>query len=213
MGWTGQHAEHYKNGIVDRKAECDAYFLEGLNRGFYEVLKSTMVGSTYYAAVKPLKKYRGADEIVDIPETDREVFGIVFLTSTDSKDYYNFSYKPMDETMGPCYYDCPESILKLLSPTDNEYAINWRKKCYEQIERKKKYNAFKKLPYGTVIKVIMPYDTKYFKKGDIIKLRKDCSWYGNRTLWMVVGMSVKFPSTMMRDMADCYEIIKEGTIL
>ena len=32
MGWTGCHATHYKrNGDIDRKAECDGYFLEGLN--------------------------------------------------------------------------------------------------------------------------------------------------------------------------------------
>lgn len=27
MGWTSYHASYYKNGKVDRKAECDAYFL------------------------------------------------------------------------------------------------------------------------------------------------------------------------------------------
>ena len=40
MGWTSQHATHYKwlgkgidrKYVVDRKAECDAYFEEGLNR-------------------------------------------------------------------------------------------------------------------------------------------------------------------------------------
>ena len=62
MGWTSYHAEHYKNGKIDRKAECDAYFLEGLNRGHFDVLKSSMVGSTYYAAIKPLKKSGGKDE-------------------------------------------------------------------------------------------------------------------------------------------------------
>ena len=62
MGWTEYHASHYKNGKVDRKAECNAYFLEGLNEGFFDVLKSSMVGSTYYAAVKPLKKSGGKDE-------------------------------------------------------------------------------------------------------------------------------------------------------
>lgn len=44
MGWTGYYATHYKNGKIDRKAECDAYFMEGLNRGNFKVLKSTMKG-------------------------------------------------------------------------------------------------------------------------------------------------------------------------
>ena len=55
MGWTSYHATYYKrNGSIDRKAECDAYFLEGLNRGHYEVLKSAVVGSVCYAAVRNL---------------------------------------------------------------------------------------------------------------------------------------------------------------
>ena len=55
MGWTSYHANYYKkNGEIDRKAECDAYWQEGLKRGHFKVLRSSMVGSTYYAAVKPL---------------------------------------------------------------------------------------------------------------------------------------------------------------
>ena len=52
MGWTEYQASYfYKNGQINRKAECDAYFEEGLNRGHYKVLKSTLKGSVYYAAV------------------------------------------------------------------------------------------------------------------------------------------------------------------
>ena len=29
MGWASYRAEYYKNGKIDRKAECDAYFLDG----------------------------------------------------------------------------------------------------------------------------------------------------------------------------------------
>ena len=48
MGWTEYIATHYKNGTVNRKAECDVLFDN--NRA--KVLKSRMVGSTYYAAVQ-----------------------------------------------------------------------------------------------------------------------------------------------------------------
>lgn len=44
MGWTSYHATYYKNGKVDRKAECDAYFMEGLNTGWYRVIKSHWSG-------------------------------------------------------------------------------------------------------------------------------------------------------------------------
>ena len=142
MGWTSYHATHYKNGKIDRKAECDAYFMDGLNKGHFEVLKSAMVGSTYYAAVQGIVKNVGKNESGEniyepLPENERTTFGIVFLTSTDRKDYFNFSYKEMSESMGPYSYDCPKGILDLLSPTDNEYANEWRKACYENIAKVK----------------------------------------------------------------------------
>lgn len=147
MGWTSYHATcYYKNGKINRKQECDDHFEGGLNRGYYKVLKSTMKGSTYYAAVQMLmrreKKENG--EFVDIPIENGIVFAAVLLTQVDSKSYYNFSYKDMDETCGPYYYECPESILALLSDTDNESAKNWRQLC-------RKMNALKKLPVGSII--------------------------------------------------------------
>lgn len=138
MGWTSSHAVYYKpDGQVDRKAECDAYFEEGLNRGYYKVLKSAMVGTVYYAAVKQLSRYSSKEEnkMEKIPEKDQKIFGVVFLTSVNQKDYYNFSYKDIDENMGPAEDLCPTSILNLLSNTDNEYAIEWREKCRKNAEK------------------------------------------------------------------------------
>lgn len=210
MGWTSYHATHYKNGKVDRKAECDAYFMEGLNRGYYEVLKSSMVGSTYYAAVKPLKRYsKDISEneiIVDIPINEQQVFGVVFLTSIDSKDYHNFSYKDMEESMGPCYYDCPKGILDLLSPTDSEWANNWRTKCRERIEKKNNPNALNKLPEGTVIKVTLPFDTQRYSKGTEVKLTK--IKYGKRSKWFT--NNCYFTQGLMKSLEGHYEIIKRG---
>lgn len=214
MGWTSYHATYYKNGRVDRKAECDAYFMEGLNRGYYDVLKSSMVGSVYYAAVKPLKKYGDKDEhgervIVDIPMDEQRVIGVVFLTSTDSKDYFNFSYKDMSETSGPCYYDCPKGILDLLTPTDNEWANNWRVKCREQLAKKNNPNALRKLPVGTLIKVTMPFDTKYFSKGNVVELRKCTNFWSDRTSWYANGY-IRFTASLMKQLEEHYEVIKKG---
>ena len=215
MGWTSYHAEHYKNGKIDRKAECDAYFLEGLNRGFYEVLKSSMVGSTYYAAVKPLKKYGGKDKngitiAIDIPKEEQRVFAVIFLTSTDMKDYYNFAYKDMDESCGPCHNDCPKGILDLLSPTDNENANEWRKACYERHANKKKNhtNSISRLPIGSVIKVTMPCRTTLYKEGDVVTLTK-CYVYGRkRPAW--VSPRARFTAGLMKLLEDHYEVIKRG---
>ena len=156
MGWTSYHATYYKrNGSIDRKAECDAYFLEGLNRGHYEVLKSAVVGSVYYAAVRNLKRYVGRDEngnYIYEDAVNEPVRAAVFLTQTDSKDYFNFYYKDMSEDMGPCECDCPVSILKLLSPTDSEWALKWRERCRKRAEQKKSPTALSNLPVGARIR-------------------------------------------------------------
>ena len=198
MGWTSYQATHYKKGKVDRKAECDALFNCSDERRECAVLKSAMVGSTYYAAVKCT-----ADEY-------SSVGAVVCLTSTDRKDYFNFSYKDMDETMGPFKYDCPKGILDLLTPTDNECANNWREACREMLAKKNNPNALNKLPVGTIIQVTMPFDTTYFSEGEVVKLRKDKNWRSNRTSWYVVQRAIKFTAGLMRQLEGCCEIIKRG---
>lgn len=129
MGWTSYHATCYKNGTVDRKAEMDNYFKEeDSTNGEYhfKTLKSAMVGSTYYAAIEKTNNNTGV----------KEVFAIVCLTSVNMDDYYNFSYKDMDESMGPCERKCPMGILNLLTPTDKQWANEWREGCREHQARK-----------------------------------------------------------------------------
>lgn len=215
MGWTSYNATHYKKGKIDRKAECDAYFMEGLNKGHFNVLKSAMVGSTYYAAVQGIVKNVGKNENGEtiyepLPENERTTFGVVFLTSTDARDYYNFSYKDMDETCGPGCCDCPKGILDLLSPTDNEYANEWRQACYENIAKKKNPNSLSKLPVGTEIQVTMPFDTKYFSKGDVVKLIKKKNWHNTRTMWYNPRYNCKFTASLMKALEGHYEVIKKG---
>ncbi|MBB6125409.1 hypothetical protein FHS92_003171 [Sphingobium subterraneum] len=35
--------------------------------------------------------------------------------------------------MGPYNYDCPASILDLLGPPANDYAVNWREHCRQRL--------------------------------------------------------------------------------
>lgn len=51
--------------------------------------------------------------------------------------------KLMDETEHPYYFDCPKSILDLLSNTDNEYALQWRMKCRERLDKTKAVKGVK----------------------------------------------------------------------
>lgn len=130
MGWTSIHAEnYYKSGAINRKKECDTLLSENkLNR-----LKSAMVGGTYYAAVED--------------KTGR-VFAVVILTHCSGKEYFNFCYKLMDESYGPVESDCPDSILNLLSNTEEEYSLNWRTRCRK---RNKDRKGLKSLSIGSQI--------------------------------------------------------------
>ena len=168
MGWTSYHASHYNrvNGrdVVDVRAECDAYFVGGLNRGFYILKKSAMVGGVYYAAVERTDGKYGT-------------FCAVILADVGERDYYNISIKVMSDDMGPAYYDCPASILALLSETDNEFALEWRARCREEVRKKKAHSALAKLPIGTRIR---------FEAGGrtFVAIKHKAAYQFKRPFWM-----------------------------
>ena len=185
MGWIGYKATHYyKNGQVNRKAELDASYEES----GWKVLKSTMDGTTYYAALQNAqrrvknedgtykKDAEGRYVREEVPEKERTTFGVVVLTSMRDG---MFCYKDMDETMGPCYSNCPTSILKLLTPTKNENANKWRAACYAKQEKKKGKTPLSKLPVKAKIEWTLPYDLDSgWKKGDKMILTKYKTWRG-----------------------------------
>jgi len=71
MGWTSYHATHYKrNGSIDRKAELDYELFCHEGEDGHKLVKSSMVGAVYYAAVHHPKGH---------------VYGLVVLTQTDMK--------------------------------------------------------------------------------------------------------------------------------
>lgn len=191
MGWTEYHASYYKNGKVDRKAEMDSkYNWEDESRKV-EVLKSSMVGSTYYAAVKSFNKTNGYECVV----------AVVCLTSANNKDYYNFAYKGMDESCGPCQCDCPKGILDLLTPTEHEYALNWRKACYENLAKKKDNNSLSKLPIGSEIKFTLNDGKEYI----VFKHRP--AYQFKRPFWMLMNADGYIKT---KNIPDNYEVIKRG---
>ena len=182
MGWTYYDAPvQYRNGkrYIDRKAECDKLFNWREEHKSGKVLKSAMVGSTYYAAVQLLND--------DVQE---DVCAVVVLTKTDCKSHWNFGYKDMNETMGPYECSCPESILKLLTPTTNEYALNWRECCKKHNFDKARKDCLRSLPVGTKIRFNLEYNmANGAQKGDEVTLTKvdrengKIYWYGQGYRW------------------------------
>lgn len=184
MGWTSYHANEYKHGTIDRKAECDKLYNWEDETHICRVLKSRMIGSTYYAAVERTEKGNGFTSVI----------AVITLTKVDIKDWFNFSYKCMDETFEPFYYDCPKSIINLLTPTENEHAIKWRKKCREKLEEIK----LKDLPVGTII--------KWKVNGEEIIVTKNAPNFQFKKCWYGTDYGTYVPVTRIKT----FEVIKKG---
>lgn len=160
MGWTGIHATYYNGDKIDRKAQLDSLW----NEGNHKVVKSTMKGAVYYAAI----------------ETPDGITGVVTITRVNMKNYFNFVYKVIIETMGPAESKCPKSILNLLSPTDSQFANEWRKRCRENIDADRNPKALKNLPIGSVIKFMVGGKTYE-------AIKHPPAYQFKRPFWMRIG--------------------------
>ena len=108
MGWSGTGCKT----IAELKSEIKCDFLGRCK-------KISSVGTVIYAAVE---KKDGSG-----------VFCYIGKTRKEGKELF---VKDMDDTMGPTDAKCPDSILNLLSPTDNDIAIAWRERCKTFNQRK-----------------------------------------------------------------------------
>lgn len=131
MGWTSLHKDY---GMT-----VDEFFeKEFESTDFKFASKGALVNmSEYYRAVYiPSKK---------------QYFALVCRVHFERDNYYNFSYKDMDESEEPYYYNCPARVLQIVEQSEpcNENARRWREKCHKVLEKKQ---AVKSLDFGTVIR-------------------------------------------------------------
>ncbi|MBR1436187.1 MAG: hypothetical protein IJ584_13880 [Bacteroidales bacterium] len=159
MSWDYKHVP----APVNRAAECRALVSDD-----YKVLKDALVGTTWYAAVQN--------------KTTGEVRALIVLIHIDRKDHCNFGVNWMNELDGPYYYDCPKSILDLLTPTDNTLALEWRRKCRERLKMKE---TLKKAPYGTRF-IVTLYD------GSTRTVIKRKPGYQFKTWWLLIEAECKY---------------------
>jgi transcriptional regulatory protein LevR len=121
MGWTSmQKPENFNT---------KKFFEQEFNSDKHLVLDCKVKNRVAYIALKLLK--------------ENKVVAVVCILDFKNGE---FAYKDMDETVGPCYYDCPESILKLLTEPLNDYSKAWREKCKARINNK--------LEEGSIIKFV-----------------------------------------------------------
>lgn len=144
MGWTGIHADLSKSNRQIISEEFGEWENEKIK---VEILDSAQLGNVVYTAHKTTNKETGKGT----------TWAGIFLVERNSRNYFNFSYKDMDETYGPYECSCPKRILDKLSPTENECANIWRKACRNKIAEnkriKKNIKQLKNLPLGTKVKV------------------------------------------------------------
>jgi hypothetical protein len=89
------------------------------------VLDSACVGNrVWYAATR-----------VERSGQEPYVIALVCLVRWNPRDKegLHFGYKDMEESMGPCEAECPDRILRLLTPTTNEHALEWRRRCQHRL--------------------------------------------------------------------------------
>lgn len=170
MGWTFTAMQGIKpkevKGVVDSMIRSDA-----------KVVKSVMVGNTYYAAVE----FRGTTT------------GLVVKTSIRNSEYCNFGTKFIGEEEGPCERECPNSILNLLSPTDSDWANQWRDKCRAFNDALKN---LKKLPIGSKVET---------SKGDVYYKNRD---HGRYQWFTAPGGIYYIPAKRIAEAG--YSVLSEG---
>lgn len=68
-----------------------------------------------------------------------------------NKEGNNITTKVMHESEMPYYFDCPKRILRRLSPTLNQCAIEWRERC-EAKARKARLKVGQKIKFDKLLK-------------------------------------------------------------
>ena len=109
MGWDGVYGKFPGS---KKFIETEAKFTE------YDVIAHARKGNQLWAVIQH--------------KTSGERSAILFLLRRYANEY---DYKAMDEGMHPYYYDIPERLFKMLTPTTNKYALAWRAELSRDFSR------------------------------------------------------------------------------
>ncbi|HEY4545585.1 MAG TPA: hypothetical protein VIG90_04040 [Pedomonas sp.] len=140
MGWTYCYEKPQ-----NVKAYMDSIYTWASKSGQRRVLASAIVRITeYYCAVEHLQ-----------PDGTHIIWaGIAKLDyPKGNRAGLRFGYKTMDETVHPFFYNCPEPILNLLTPTECDGANKWRRQCRQTLSARR---ARPKLSNGVMLEIDNP---------------------------------------------------------
>lgn len=123
MGWTTVEVDFKSSQTVKIKEFFEKEYTSETVGGYQiKVLYQHLVGRTLYQALE----YKKDDDV--------QVMANVILYSVVGGE---LCWKAMLETAGPGKDEANKRLLNLLSPTDSQYALDWRKRCQLNIDKKK----------------------------------------------------------------------------
>lgn len=188
MGWIGTSAFTDSDRCSEILHHCGKR--EETESMISQIIKVSAVGTTVYAAMEDIEKESGKRTVSAV------VFPTAFETINGCHDFY---YKWIGESAGPNENECPACILKLLTPTDSEWANHWRKECWENVTKRSERIRIGKLPVGTKIRTDVDTYTKTYAYTKNSR--------GRRELW--IGSNGRY-NFLTRILKNEYTVIQVG---
>lgn len=108
--------------------------------------------------LKTVKHFLAGNNLWCVHEYEGKRWACLYLLRGSPKiknDPYNWGYKDVDESMGPNEISFPYTWLDLLTPTDSQYANEWRARVKARGEKLQKATVGSKWKgYGHVFEII-----------------------------------------------------------
>lgn len=125
MGWTSYFVPSASREALTK--ELQRAFIEGYTVIDVAFCKRKYVGDGGY--------YKCAYAAVKDPNGNVYAEVMCYVAQHQYRGCYKLHTKYIPEDWGPCEQYCPEKILRLLTPTNDEYALAWRDKCWANARR------------------------------------------------------------------------------
>lgn len=130
MGATGIYTKQSFEEVLRQEFHNCGYKILAKHYVKEEPLNGELEEGHYYCALKHPSGY---------------VFGcVITMVRVNHNNREEVIYKMIDEGMGPCYYNCPEEVMNLLSPVNElpypGYSLEWRNK--QKVVKDKQMHKF-----------------------------------------------------------------------
>lgn len=137
MGWLFTHGATRRDIIDDLTRD------QSKDGRVFRTLRKCLRGNTMYALHE------------SGPEGETQKWLCVYMLQRDT---IGWGYKDVDESMGPCHYDCPTSYIDEADEPPNEYARQWREECRKRAaaraSRKPKTGESWRLSNGRTYRIV-----------------------------------------------------------